>query len=427
MAHAALPRRDAPEDERWEPFEYHGEQWIADLEQSWLTTFRNDLADWILSREMPEAPPPGPRVASHRLSGSELYLHDLLEKVRVPWWRCFRDDLRDFWTSLRAPVPGGPGLDLSLASQHIRQLVPAMQRSLVHSIAVELRYCFTRQNLTAAERAAAKPPKYHPPLDIVGVIVAIAWHATIVGVALAYSAVYPHPADARPKMTKWPTTPIYFVPEPKPKEEPAQAGKAPALAVPSTTRQAHQPSRRPEPAPVMASAPAAPRAAAPVVEPPKVVEVNSSPALPRSLAATAGARSAPVLASGSGGGMGGGNAVGGAGMGAGRGSGTGAGTGTGSTPPQRIRVSQVSPGSLLHDVKPSYPHAALMAHVQGDVILHAVIAKDGTVKEVSALNGHPLLRQAAVDAVRQRRYRPPMLNGVPVEIETEVTVSFVSQ
>lgn len=171
MAHAALPRQAAPEDERWPPFEYHGEQWIADLEQSWLVSFRNNLADFLLARELPDTAPAGPRVASHRLSGSELYIHDLIESVRLPWWRTFKDDLRDFWTSLRASVPAGPGLDISLASQHIRELVPATHRSLVHSIAVELRYLLTPQKLTPAERVAAKPPKYRPPLDVLGIVV----------------------------------------------------------------------------------------------------------------------------------------------------------------------------------------------------------------------------------------------------------------
>jgi len=77
-------------------------------------------------------------------------------------------------------------------------------------------------------------------------------------------------------------------------------------------------------------------------------------------------------------------------------------------------------------VKPVYPHAALIAHIQGDVVLRAVIAKDGSVKEVSLVRGHHVLVQSAIEAVRQRRYRPPTLNGAPVEVETEVTVSFVN-
>jgi protein TonB len=420
MAHAALPRRDAPEDERWPPFEYHGEEWIADLEQSWLVSLRNNLTDFLLARELPDVVPGGPRVASHRLSGSELYLHDLIDAIRVPWWRTFKDDLRDFWTSLRARVPDGPGLDISLASQHIRGLVPATHRSLAHSITVELRYLLTAQKLTPTERAAAKPPKYHPPLDILGIIVAISWQAVIIGVALAYSAIHPH-AEAQIKTVKWPTTPIYFYPEPKPKEEVVSTARAPALPVPATPQPRQAVRRVLQSAPVMAAAPAP----APAVAAPKVADLNSMPALPLGLPATSvGAPTPPVLASSTGAGSGGTTV--GVGVGGASGSGAGAGTGAASKAPDRIRISKVSPGSLLHDVQPVYPHAALIAHIQGDVVLRAVIAKDGSVKEVSLVRGHPVLVQSAIEAVRQRRYRPPTLNGAPVEVETEVTVSFVN-
>jgi protein TonB len=85
----------------------------------------------------------------------------------------------------------------------------------------------------------------------------------------------------------------------------------------------------------------------------------------------------------------------------------------------------MSPGSIVHDVKPVYPHAARDAHVQGDVVLRAVIAKDGRVKEVNLVRGHPVLVRAAVDALRQRRYRPPILDGTPIEVETDVTIHFM--
>lgn len=242
----------------------------------------------------------------------------------------------------------------------------------------------------------------------------------IIGVALAYSAVHPH-ADAQIRTVKWPTTPIYFYPEPKPKEEVVSTARTPALPVP-TSPQPRQPVRR-----VLQSVrvvPAVPTAA-PAVAAPKVADLNSIPALPLGLPATSvGAPTAPVLASGTGAGSGGIGVSTGMG-GASGGSEAGAATGAGAKPPERIRISKVSPGSLLHDVKPIYPHAALIGRIQGDVVLRAVIAKDGSVKEVNLIRGNPILVQPAIEAVRHRRYRPPTLNGAPVEVETEVTISFV--
>jgi protein TonB len=93
--------------------------------------------------------------------------------------------------------------------------------------------------------------------------------------------------------------------------------------------------------------------------------------------------------------------------------------------PQRIRVSQgVTQGMVLHKVQPSYPPLARTARVQGSVVLAAVIGKDGTIQNLHVLSGHPLLTQAALDAVRQWRYRPYILNGEPVEVDTQVTVNF---
>ena len=84
----------------------------------------------------------------------------------------------------------------------------------------------------------------------------------------------------------------------------------------------------------------------------------------------------------------------------------------------------VSEGLLIHQVKPPYPPIALTAHVQGEVILQAVIGKDGTIQNLHVVSGHPMLIKAAVDAVQQWRYRPYMLNGEPVEVETQVRVNF---
>jgi protein TonB len=93
--------------------------------------------------------------------------------------------------------------------------------------------------------------------------------------------------------------------------------------------------------------------------------------------------------------------------------------------PQRVRVSAgVTQGMVLHKIQPSYPPLARTARVQGSVILAAVIGKDGTIQNLHVISGHPLLTQAALDAVRQWRYRPYILNGEPVEVDTQVTVNF---
>jgi len=62
--------------------------------------------------------------------------------------------------------------------------------------------------------------------------------------------------------------------------------------------------------------------------------------------------------------------------------------------------------------------------VQGQVVLNAIISKHGTIEDLHVLSGHPMLIQAALDAVRQWRYKPFLLNGEPVEVETTVTVIF---
>jgi len=93
--------------------------------------------------------------------------------------------------------------------------------------------------------------------------------------------------------------------------------------------------------------------------------------------------------------------------------------------PQRVRVSQgVSQGLLVHQVKPTYPALARQARIQGQVVLQAVIAKDGTIQNLHMVSGHPMLAPAAIDAVKQWRYKPYFLNGEPVEVETQITVNF---
>ena len=82
-------------------------------------------------------------------------------------------------------------------------------------------------------------------------------------------------------------------------------------------------------------------------------------------------------------------------------------------------------GNLIHRVQPDYPALARQVRVQGTVVLRAMISREGSIENLQVLSGHPMLVRAAVDAVRQWRYRPYVLNGEPVEVETEVTVNFV--
>jgi len=93
--------------------------------------------------------------------------------------------------------------------------------------------------------------------------------------------------------------------------------------------------------------------------------------------------------------------------------------------PQRIRVSQgVTEGNLLRKVQPTYPPLAKTARIQGSVILNALISKAGNIENLRVMSGHPMLVQSALDAVKQWKYRPYILNGEPVEVETTITVNF---
>jgi periplasmic protein TonB len=93
--------------------------------------------------------------------------------------------------------------------------------------------------------------------------------------------------------------------------------------------------------------------------------------------------------------------------------------------PQRVRVSQgVTQGLLIHKVQPAYPTLARSARIQGDVVLKAIIDKDGNIQDLQLVSGHPMLVPVAINAVRQWRYRPYLLNGQPVEVETTITVIF---
>jgi protein TonB len=93
--------------------------------------------------------------------------------------------------------------------------------------------------------------------------------------------------------------------------------------------------------------------------------------------------------------------------------------------PGKLRVSSgVAAGMLVHQVKPQYPPLAVQARIQGTVVLQAVIGKDGTVRDLHLVSGHPMLAPAAIEAVKQWRYRPYLLNDEPVEVDTQVNVNF---
>lgn len=93
--------------------------------------------------------------------------------------------------------------------------------------------------------------------------------------------------------------------------------------------------------------------------------------------------------------------------------------------PRRVRVtSGVTEGLLVHKVMPEYPAQAKAAHMQGTVVLAAVIGKDGVVKDLKVVNGPPMLAQAAMNAVKQWRYKPYYLNGQPTEVDTTINVNF---
>ena len=84
----------------------------------------------------------------------------------------------------------------------------------------------------------------------------------------------------------------------------------------------------------------------------------------------------------------------------------------------------VSQALLIKRVQPNYPSEARLAHIQGDVLLKALIDRDGKIMDLTLVSGHPLLAPAALDAVKQWEYKPGLLNGQPVEIEAQITVTF---
>jgi len=93
--------------------------------------------------------------------------------------------------------------------------------------------------------------------------------------------------------------------------------------------------------------------------------------------------------------------------------------------PKRITVGgNVQQAMLISQPRPIYPPLAKQARISGTVRFTAIIGKDGSIQNLQLISGHPLLVQAATDAVRQWRYKPTLLNGEPVEVVTQIDVNF---
>lgn len=93
--------------------------------------------------------------------------------------------------------------------------------------------------------------------------------------------------------------------------------------------------------------------------------------------------------------------------------------------PLKLRISQgVAEGNVIHKVEPYYPQKAKEKHIQGDVILRFTIDEHGNVVDLVVLQGDPILARSALDAVKQWKYRPYMLNGEPVQVETTAKISY---
>jgi protein TonB len=93
--------------------------------------------------------------------------------------------------------------------------------------------------------------------------------------------------------------------------------------------------------------------------------------------------------------------------------------------PKRIRVpARIAEANLVYDVPPQYPPEAGRARLEGPVVLMAVIGQDGNVKDVRVESGLPILARAAIDAVKQWRYKPYVIDGEPVEVDSRITINF---
>ena len=95
-------------------------------------------------------------------------------------------------------------------------------------------------------------------------------------------------------------------------------------------------------------------------------------------------------------------------------------------PAAPLRVSKgVLEGMLIAPIRPTYPAIAKAAHVQGTVVVEAVISRTGTIESLHVVSGPLLLENAALEAIRAARYQPYRLNGEPTEVQTRITVNFV--
>ena len=99
-------------------------------------------------------------------------------------------------------------------------------------------------------------------------------------------------------------------------------------------------------------------------------------------------------------------------------------------PPAKPPVQRVVQGgnvvaaSNIKKVSPKYPKEARKKRIQGVVRLHAIIGKDGSISDLQVVSGDPILTKAAMEAVRQWKYRPTLLEGRPVEVDTTIDVIF---
>jgi len=93
-------------------------------------------------------------------------------------------------------------------------------------------------------------------------------------------------------------------------------------------------------------------------------------------------------------------------------------------PVGRLRISSLSEGMLIAPIHPVYPMIAKAARVEGSVVVEAVISRTGTIESLHVMSGPQMLQNAALDAIREARYRPYRLNGEPTEVQTKITVNF---
>ena len=89
-------------------------------------------------------------------------------------------------------------------------------------------------------------------------------------------------------------------------------------------------------------------------------------------------------------------------------------------------ISQLDPGQIIRRVEPVYPPLARIARIQGTVVMHAIISRDGMIERLQIVHSdHPMLDRPALDAVSQWRFKPYILNHEPIEVETEISVNFI--